>query len=88
MPDVDRLVTIAQADADVVAARMTGGGFGGAIVALARRGKAGEARSAGLCELRCVGQRSWGVHRSVVRLGRLRLPEALPRGASGAKDER
>jgi len=43
VPDVDRLVTIAQADADVVAARMTGGGFGGAIVALARRGKAAEA---------------------------------------------
>lgn len=43
VPEVDRLVALAQADADVVAARMTGGGFGGAIVALARRGKAAEA---------------------------------------------
>ena len=43
VPEVDRLVAIAQADPDVVAARMTGGGFGGAIVALARRGKAAEA---------------------------------------------
>jgi galactokinase len=43
VPDVDRLVTIAQADPDVVGARMTGGGFGGAIVALARRGQAREA---------------------------------------------
>jgi galactokinase len=40
VPDVDRLVTIAQADPDVLAARMTGGGFGGSIVALARRGHA------------------------------------------------
>ena len=43
VPDVDRLVAIAQADPDVIAARMTGGGFGGAIVALARRGRASEA---------------------------------------------
>lgn len=38
VPEVDRLVAIAQADPDVFGARMTGGGFGGAIVALARRG--------------------------------------------------
>lgn len=43
VPDVDRLVAIAQSDPDVIAARMTGGGFGGSIVALARRGKAAEA---------------------------------------------
>lgn len=43
VPDVDRLVAIAQGDSDVIAARMTGGGFGGAIVALARRGHAREA---------------------------------------------
>lgn len=43
VPDVDRLVAIAQADPGVVAARMTGGGFGGAIVALARRGQAADA---------------------------------------------
>jgi galactokinase len=43
VPEVDRLVAIAQADPDVIAARMTGGGFGGAIVALAHRGKAMDA---------------------------------------------
>jgi len=40
VPDVDRLVGLAQADAEVLGARMTGGGFGGAIVALVRRGSA------------------------------------------------
>jgi galactokinase len=39
VPEVDRLVAIAQGDDDVFGARMTGGGFGGAIVALARRGR-------------------------------------------------
>ncbi len=43
VPEVDRLVAIAQTDPDVVAARMTGGGFGGAIVALARKGTAADA---------------------------------------------
>jgi galactokinase len=37
VPAVDRLVEIAQGDEDVYGARMTGGGFGGAIVALGRR---------------------------------------------------
>jgi galactokinase len=41
--EVDRLVGIAQRDHDVLGARMTGGGFGGAIVALA---KAGQGRAA------------------------------------------
>jgi galactokinase len=36
---VDLLVGLAQADADVFGARMTGGGFGGSIVALARAGR-------------------------------------------------
>jgi galactokinase len=35
-PDVDALVEIAQGDPDVYGARMTGGGFGGAVVILAR----------------------------------------------------
>lgn len=39
VPEVDRLVAIAQANPDVIGARMTGGGFGGAIVVLARRGQ-------------------------------------------------
>src|SRR5207244_4071352 len=34
--DVDRLVELAQADTDVYGARMTGGGFGGSVVILAR----------------------------------------------------
>ncbi len=36
--DVDRLVRLTRGDAGVLGARMTGGGFGGAIVALVRRG--------------------------------------------------
>ena len=38
VPEVDLLVAIAQADAGVLGARLTGGGFGGAIVALVRAG--------------------------------------------------
>ncbi|MBV9131565.1 MAG: galactokinase [Chloroflexi bacterium] len=38
VPDVDRLVDLAQADPDVFGARLTGGGFGGSIVALTRAG--------------------------------------------------
>lgn len=40
VPEVDRLVALAQNDPDVLGARLTGGGFGGAIVALVRRGRA------------------------------------------------
>jgi galactokinase len=36
VPAVDALVTIAEAEPSVYGARLTGGGFGGAIVALAR----------------------------------------------------
>ena len=42
VPDVDRLVALAQDDPDVFGARMTGGGFGGAIVALVKKGSAGD----------------------------------------------
>jgi galactokinase len=38
IPAIDTLVAIAAADSDVFAARLTGGGFGGSIVALARAG--------------------------------------------------
>jgi galactokinase len=38
VPDVDLLVDLAQSDADVFGARMTGGGFGGSVVMLARQG--------------------------------------------------
>jgi galactokinase len=37
-PEVDLLVDVARADADVHGARLTGGGFGGAVVILARGG--------------------------------------------------
>jgi galactokinase len=43
VPGVDRLVALAQAHPDVLGARMTGGGFGGAIVALVRAGRARDA---------------------------------------------
>jgi galactokinase len=43
VPEVDRLVELAVAQEGVYGARMTGGGFGGAIVALARAGAGREA---------------------------------------------
>lgn len=39
VPAVDALVEIASADADVFGARLTGGGFGGSVVILARSGR-------------------------------------------------
>jgi galactokinase len=48
-PEVDRLVEIACADPAIAGARLTGGGFGGAIVALARRGE-GAAAGERICE--------------------------------------
>jgi galactokinase len=38
VPAVDALVEIASSDHDVFGARLTGGGFGGSVVILARRG--------------------------------------------------
>ena len=43
IPEIDTLVEIAMQDADVYGARLTGGGFGGSIVCLAKIGKATEA---------------------------------------------
>jgi galactokinase len=43
------LVDIARAHADIAGARLTGGGFGGAVVMLARRG-AGAAAAAKIAE--------------------------------------
>jgi len=40
VPEIDRLVALASERPDVYGARLTGGGFGGSIVALARRGTA------------------------------------------------
>jgi len=42
-PEVDALVEAAAADPDVFGARLTGGGFGGSIVALARAGRGADA---------------------------------------------
>jgi galactokinase len=39
VPDVDLLVELARADPHVFGARMTGGGFGGSVVILTRRGE-------------------------------------------------
>jgi galactokinase len=39
VPEVDRLVALAQAEPAVLGARLTGGGFGGSIVALVRAGE-------------------------------------------------
>jgi galactokinase len=39
-PDIDRLVEIAAGDPDVFGARLTGGGFGGAVVIICARGSA------------------------------------------------
>lgn len=40
LPEIDQLVEISAADARVYGARLTGGGFGGAIVVLCRQGEA------------------------------------------------
>jgi galactokinase len=40
IPEIDLLVELAGREPDVLGARLTGGGFGGSIVALARRGTA------------------------------------------------
>ena len=37
-PEIDRLVALGQSDPDVYGARMTGGGFGGSVVMLAKEG--------------------------------------------------
>jgi galactokinase len=41
-PEIDALVAIAQQQAKVFGARMTGGGFGGSVVMLVARGAAHE----------------------------------------------
>jgi galactokinase len=55
VPEVDLLVELAQADPDVYGARLTGGGFGGSVVILARRGTG---RSIGERVSRAYAQRS------------------------------
>jgi galactokinase len=45
IPEIDRMVQIANTDADVYGARLTGGGFGGSIVIAAAAGTAGDVAS-------------------------------------------
>jgi galactokinase len=61
-PEVDLLVTLAQNSDGVVGARLTGGGFGGCVVALVARGRAAEV---GLNVARAYEQQS-GVHATVL----------------------
>jgi galactokinase len=49
IPAIDTLVAIADASPDVLGARLTGGGFGGSIIAVAARG-AGPAAAARIAE--------------------------------------
>jgi galactokinase len=57
LPEIDRLVEIARGAPGVLGARLTGGGFGGSIVALAPFGKATEAGAFTVREAQRVGLR-------------------------------
>jgi len=71
-PEVDRLVEIAQAEPEVFGARITGGGFGGSVVIVARSGTGRE-----------VGERVAAAYReSTGRPGTLVVPP--PAGLQGA----
>jgi galactokinase len=72
VPEIDRLVELATAEADTVGARLTGGGFGGSILALARRGSGAR-----------IGQRVVEQYRAETgRDGRLLVP--TPRVQTGS----
>ena len=47
LPDIDRLVAIAEATPGALGARLTGGGFGGCVIALLSRAEAADVESAG-----------------------------------------
>ena len=55
IPEIDLLVDLARADRDVVGARLTGGGFGGSVVVLAR---VGTGRRVGADVARAYAERS------------------------------
>ncbi len=68
LPEIDLLVALAQGESEVLGARLTGGGFGGSVVMLARRG-------AGLA----VGRRLVGAYRSATgRPAAVLVPAADP----------
>ena len=58
IPEVDRLVVIAEEEPDVFGARITGGGFGGAIVAAVRPGSESTATTIAARYARETGQRA------------------------------
>jgi galactokinase len=56
IPEIDRLVELARAEPGVLGARLTGGGFGGAIVVLGRPGAAARFSTIAEGYLRATGQ--------------------------------
>ena len=69
-PAIDTLVALSQNDPDVLGARLTGGGWGGAVLLLCRRG-----RAVG------VAQRVYGAYRSETGLeGGIVLPAGVRPG--------
>src|SRR5439155_290006 len=82
-PEVDQLVEVARAQPETLGARLTGGGFGGAIVALVRRGGA-----AAVARLDADGRRG-PVLVGVVPVVVLEdLPGVLPAGEEVDRDPR
>jgi galactokinase len=63
VPEIDLLVALAQADPDVYGARLTGGGFGGSVVILAR---SGTGREVGARVTRAYAERSGQMPRLLV----------------------
>jgi galactokinase len=68
VPEVDLLVSLAEAEPAVLGARLTGGGFGGSIVALVSRGKASGVAARVAAE---YGKR-------VARVATVLVPQPLP----------
>ncbi|MFN2521094.1 MAG: galactokinase [Candidatus Limnocylindria bacterium] len=59
-PAIDAVVTALQADPDVLGARITGGGFGGSVLALARAGRGADVADRAVGAARHAGLRSAG----------------------------
>ena len=59
--EIDRLVEIADSEHEVLGARITGGGFGGAVVALCRRPHAATIARRGIGSYRGLAERDGGV---------------------------
>jgi galactokinase len=61
VPALDLLVNALQADPDVLGARLTGAGFGGACIALVRAGRAPEVAARALAVHAAAGYRGWSL---------------------------